>query len=334
MAAPPYHGWPVASSANNRCSHPRVPRPRACCGGLDLARVGPCPRGVQARHRSLRRRTAPWHRGRRSRRRAGPRAAQRHDRIRGLRSHVRALGHDRHRRRVFGHPRPPRLDRGQAQWDGRGRRAGGDGRPTRRRRPGDAVRAPGRPTHRRSERVPRPAGLPARTAGTGRTARAGRKLRVASCHRPCSRLGSCRRPRAAGRSQAAAAPAAARAGSSDTGRAVSAGARCRGACARTGHSAAAAERDPRCRVCGRLERRAGRGRGAGPAARRDWDRALPPSSGPWPGAAALGPGGRARGSFGRDRGAVRNRRPAGGATRPPLPPPADDDCSGAARALA
>ena len=112
-------------------------------------------------------------------------AARRRRRLCRRDADERARGHDPNRRRLLRHADPSRVDLGQAERVGRGGCAGRDAGPVRHGRVASPVRPPRRPRGRRSERLPRPAAVPARPrCAGGRPAYAGRGRRAAPAREP------------------------------------------------------------------------------------------------------------------------------------------------------
>jgi hypothetical protein len=177
---------------------------------VDLARAGTGTRRVPPREQPVHRRAAPRNRHRRRSRLSGRRAAGRNGYVRRRRRDERPERRDRDHGRVLRHARPPRLDRRPPERPGRrgGRRR--DDRPDGCRRPPRALCLPRRAHQRRSERLPRSAGLP---ASTGRHDPARAPTGTCACGRATARAARLEAI-AAGRHHAR---ARSRAGSSDNG---------------------------------------------------------------------------------------------------------------------
>ncbi len=171
-----------ASSSRIRGDGPCGARPERLGHGVVVARGRRRAPPVRARRRRVRRRTASRRRRRRIGGLSGESAGLRHGDVRRLASDLRTRSHDRDRRRLRGHARPPRLDR---RREGRRGRRGSVDRSDgveRRRRASGPVRPPGDPRGLPGGGLRRPA-RPASTAVDPRTrapagavARAGRRL--------------------------------------------------------------------------------------------------------------------------------------------------------------
>jgi hypothetical protein len=130
------------------------------CVGLELACRRPGAETFRRRRRPVRRGPAPGHRHRRAERHGCPCSRERDRGLRGPASARRAVPDDSHRGRVFGHARPPGVDRracGDGDRGGGGRR---HRRPERRSRGARAVRPSRHSPDRRSTRLRRSALAP------------------------------------------------------------------------------------------------------------------------------------------------------------------------------
>ncbi len=123
---------------------------------------------VSLRQRPICRGAAPGYRRRRRDQRADPRPTWWAGLICRLGPGQRSVDHDRDTRRLFGHPRPPRLDRGLARGSHRRRRTRRRDRPLGYGRAHSSLRAHGHSDDLRPEWVPRPVGFPAGTRDRAR----------------------------------------------------------------------------------------------------------------------------------------------------------------------
>jgi hypothetical protein len=159
---------------------------------MDVARRGRRPAAVQLRFgASVRRRAAPRARHRRRARLPGRRARGGHRHVRGLRSLIGPVRHDRDRRRVLRHNDPPRHDLGGGQRDGGGGRHRRHDRAERRSRGCPAVCPPRRAPDGAGTGLRRSRDAPA--CADGRPACPGGRVRAA-CARPsaaCARTRGC-----------------------------------------------------------------------------------------------------------------------------------------------
>jgi hypothetical protein len=173
---------------------------------MDMAGLRTGPRAVPIRGRPLCRGAAPGHRRRRRDQRSNRRAAWRGGLLCRLGPDQRPDRHDRDSGRVFGHPRPPRVDHRHARGSGRRRRDPRGDRALRHPRTCRCLRAHGRPDDHRPERLPRPARLPASACGgarerallvAGEATRADGEGSAAAVSGSCSceYAGDCSRPR-------------------------------------------------------------------------------------------------------------------------------------------
>ena len=170
-----------ASSSRIRGDGPRGTRPERLGRGVVVALGRRRAPPVRARRRRVRRRTASRHRRRGI---GGLRRASsgvRHGVVRRIASDLRTRSHDRDRRRLRGHARPPRLDRRRkGRRGGRGGVDRNDGLERRRRACGP-VRPPGRPRGRPGRGLRRPARPASTTVGSRTCASACAVARAGRC---------------------------------------------------------------------------------------------------------------------------------------------------------
>jgi len=184
-----------ASSSRIRGGGPCGARPERLGHGVVVARGRRRAPSVRARRRRVRRRAASRRRRRRSGGLGGESAGLRHGDVRRRASDLRTRSHDRDRRRLRGHGRPPRLDRRrEGRRGGRGSVDRNDGVEWRRRASG-RVRPPGRPRGLPGGGLRRPVGPaatavdPRTSAPAGAVARAGRRPRGGGDARTCGPAG-------------------------------------------------------------------------------------------------------------------------------------------------